>query len=123
MTRKRSLENELNTLCNNKYKGAQIRSKARWEEEGEKNTGYFLSLEAKHQTANVIREVVCDDGKRVNTDNEVLGEMCNFYKKLYSSNSISDISIENYFENIENICRLKDEDKQLCDVFPSMQEC
>ena len=40
MTRKRSLENELNTLCNNKYKGAKIRSKARWVEEGEKNTGY-----------------------------------------------------------------------------------
>ena len=65
LTRKILLENELNTICNNKYKVAQIRSKARWVEIGEKNTGNFPSLEGKHQTSNVIREVVCDDGKRV----------------------------------------------------------
>ena len=49
--------------------------------------------------------------------------MCNFYEKLYSSNSISNVSIENYVENVENMCRLRDEDKQLCDLFPSLQEC
>jgi len=38
------LQNELDTLYLEKAKGAFIRSRARWLEEGEKNTTYFLTL-------------------------------------------------------------------------------
>ena len=88
MIRKRELENELCVLCDNKYKGAQIRSKAKWIVEGEKNTSYFLGLESKHQTSNVIKEVLRNDGECVKSDNEILGEMCLFYETLYSSNHV-----------------------------------
>ena len=44
MIRKRELENELCILCDNKYKGAQIRSKAKWIVEGEKIQHIFLAL-------------------------------------------------------------------------------
>ena len=35
-------------ISNLKTKGAIIRSKARWHNEGEKNTKYFLNLEKRH---------------------------------------------------------------------------
>ena len=54
MTKKKKLEQELSELCDNKSKGAQIRSRAQWIEKGERNTSYFLSLEAKHQSSNII---------------------------------------------------------------------
>ena len=41
MLRKRDLEKELSDLCDDKFKGAQIRSRARWIEEGEKNQDIF----------------------------------------------------------------------------------
>ena len=45
MNKKRDLESQLNDLYNKKAKGAQIRSRAKWVDEGEKNTKYFLNLE------------------------------------------------------------------------------
>jgi hypothetical protein len=54
MLRKTELETQLDELYKNMAKGAQIRSKARWINEGEKNTSYFLRLENKHQ-AQVIK--------------------------------------------------------------------
>ena len=35
------LENELDELYNSKEKGAQIRSRAKWINDGEKNTNFF----------------------------------------------------------------------------------
>lgn len=49
MKRKKELENELDALSEIKSKGAQIRLRAKWIDEGEKNSSYFLRLENKHQ--------------------------------------------------------------------------
>lgn len=48
--RKKDLENQLDNLYEIKAKGAQIRSRSRGLDEGEKNTAYFLRLENKHQS-------------------------------------------------------------------------
>ena len=50
MNEKRKLEQELDSIYDNISKGAQIRSKAKWIREGERNTSFFLGLEKKHQT-------------------------------------------------------------------------
>lgn len=47
MIRKRNLQTQLNELYHKKAKGAQIKSRAKWINEGEKNTKYFLGLEKK----------------------------------------------------------------------------
>ena len=54
MNRKRELEDRLSELYDKKCKGAQIRSRSKWINEGEKNTSYFLNLEKRHQSSNVI---------------------------------------------------------------------
>lgn len=55
--KKRELETKLDGLYKYKAKGAQIRSRAKWIDEGERNTSYFLRLENKHQSHNVINKV------------------------------------------------------------------
>ena len=53
----KTLEAELDEIHDKKTKGAQIRSKLRWKEEGEKNSKYFLNLEKHNQSSNIIKEL------------------------------------------------------------------
>ena len=48
-------------------KGAQIRSKALWAEQGEKNTKYFLGLEKHRGKQKVMTTVKTQTGHVVNT--------------------------------------------------------
>ena len=122
MNRKRLLEAQLDTLCNEKAKGAQIRSRYKWVTEGEKNTKYFLGLETKQQSYNVIRELKSDENGICTTQNDIMGEMCSFYEKLYTSKNINDVDIDDYLSNIE-IPSLSSVDKEYCDEFPTLEEC
>ena len=47
MNRKRELEDRLSELYDQKCKGAQIRSRSKWINEGEKNTSYFFEFGKK----------------------------------------------------------------------------
>ena len=98
MNRKRLLEAKLDTLCNEKAKGAQIRSRYKWVTEGEK---YFLGLETKQHSYDVIRELKSDENGICTYQNDMMGEMCSFYEKLYTSKNINDVDIDNYISNIE----------------------
>ena len=73
--KKNPLENELSKLYDKKSKGAQIRSRVKWIEEGERNTSYFLGLEKHNQSKNVIKKVT-DQTKSVYSDNDILKEIC-----------------------------------------------
>ena len=113
----------MSELCDNKSKGAQIRSRAQWIEKCERNTSYFLSLEAKHQSSNIIKELVNEDGVSFKSDNKILGEMCNFYEKLYTSRNIRNEDIDIYLSSLENISCLSNDDKTFCETFPTIREC
>jgi hypothetical protein len=123
MNRKRYLETSLTNLINEKSKGAQIRSRANWVEKGEKNTSYFLRLENQRQTWNTIKQLK-SEGDTFTTDNdEILRKMGGFYEALYKSTDIDVNEIEDYFSkiNVENI--LNENDKQMLELFPTLQEC
>ena len=49
----------------------------------------------KHQTHNIIHEIV-KYGDVLTEDEDILGEMCKFYKKLYTSKSIPYNEINSY---------------------------
>ena len=120
MNRKRELENQLNEIIDTKSKGAQIRSRANWVNEGEKNTKYFLSLEKKNQSNNVITKLNTENGI-VSSESDVLKEMCSFYEKLYTSKSINDVDIDEYLS--DDVPNVDENDKILCDSFPTIDEC
>lgn len=94
-------KDKLESHCAYAAKGAQVRSRAQWYEDGERNTKYFLGLEKKRSTQNVISKLIADNGKPITSLLEILQEEVKFYKQLYKSRQISQESVQNYLKSIK----------------------
>ena len=68
-------------------KGMILHSKARYYEEGEKNTRYFFSLEKTNARNKIMSSVINDQGKLITEGKSSLKEQRDFYQKLYTSNA------------------------------------
>jgi len=108
------IERELDEMYTNDIRGAQIRSKVKWTEEGEKCTKYFLNLEKAHQTANTINQLRNEDGDIITDQSDLLKECCKFYSNLYTSQCIKGEDIDEYLSEIETTS-LDECDKILCE--------
>jgi len=108
------IERDLDNIYSDEIKGAQIRAKAKWVEEGERCNKYFLNLEKKQQISNVINILKDENGHEISDSHELLEECCNFYNKLYTSQSIPDKNIDEYLSSI-NIPSLSMSDKVVCE--------
>ena len=97
---KDKLKIELDEIYSVEAKGAQVRSKAKWVEEGERSTKYFLSLENKHQTLNTISKLSTEDGLTITDANSILKECKTFYRNLYTSEKIDIHKIRRYLANV-----------------------
>ena len=72
---------ELETLRNQKIKGIIFRSRAKWYEEGEKNTDYFLNLEKRNYINKNMSEIF-DNNNVLQTDNSKIKKInAAFFKK------------------------------------------
>ncbi len=111
---KQKCEEIINKHYENKAKGYQTRARSKWIEEGEKSTRYFLGLEKKKQSSNVINKLKVKD-YFIYKDKEILKEIAGYYEKLYSSNNIVTKDIINYLNNINGLKVLNDKEKKLCD--------
>ena len=58
---------ELETIIEYRTKGAIVRSKSQWYNEGEKNTKYFLNLEKRHCKQGTITQLKINDNDLVYT--------------------------------------------------------
>ena len=76
---------ELEQIIEHKTKGAILRSKCRWYNEGERNTKYFLNLEKRYYKNGVISQLKVDDDQFVTSDKDILNACESFYKNIYSS--------------------------------------
>ena len=99
-------------------------------ENGEKNSAYFLGLEKNRQYKNNIKQLFNEKNKIVHEDEDILKNMCNFYEKLYMSQSFNPfyedfykfLSIHNYlylpssafFENQDSSLLLVEKMKLQC---------
>ena len=92
----KTMEEKLENLYLNKVKGAQIRSRVQWLEEGEKNTKFFLGLEKSRQTKKSITALKNKDGKIVTEHSEILNIERSYYENLYKSTSPNLKDIKNY---------------------------
>ena len=101
---------KLDKIYDREVKGNFIRSRSQYLEEGEKSSRYFLNLEKKRQSENVIRKLKTNKGTHYK-DVDILRETCNFYKELYKDDNIKSEDINEYLNdmNIEN--RLNEKDK------------
>ena len=70
--RRRKLKEELDELYRKKSKGYQMRSRAKYVEDGERSTKYFLGLEKQRQIHNCISSLKNTNGQYVHSDKEIL---------------------------------------------------
>ena len=117
------LKKEINDFYEYKAKGYQIRSRAKWVEQGEQSTSYFLRLEKKHQVYNQIDTLMKDNGQMERTTEEILKETVSFYTKLYSTTSPSASDIDSYLVNTNFIHKLSPESSNICEGLISREEC
>ena len=73
---------KLEQISKRKTEGGMIRSKARWCEQGERNTRYFLNLERRNHLNKYITELKTENLTLYNPT-EILNEEYRYYKNLY----------------------------------------
>jgi hypothetical protein len=120
---RQQIKHTLDSLLHERAKGAQIRSRAQWVEEGERSTSYFLRLEKYRQTNNIINRLETSDGLKLTTDREILEEATHFYSSLYTSTNPSNENIEKYLDDTKFKTVLNEYDRSLCEGKVSLDEC
>ena len=107
-------QSKLDEMYINKANGAYIRSRARWIEEGEKNTAYFCKLEKRRQEYNSICSLVID-GEECTEPKRIANKVLHFYRDLYKS-SYSEQNASSFFDTINNLIPIIDDNfKEICD--------
>ena len=109
------IEAELDNIHKLRTKGAILRSKIKWAEEGEKSTSYFLNLEKTQQCNKVITQLIVENNVISDTE-DILNEEKKFYQTLYTETKNVAQEDINKFTSLLNIERVKEEDKIICDA-------
>ena len=87
---------EWENLLKSKTYGIILRSKAKWIEEGEKNSKYFLNLEKINYNSKHITKLINDKGEEIIEPQKILDEQKKFYMALYQTKlQGTEIEIEN----------------------------
>uniref|UniRef100_A0A8C6SMB2 Reverse transcriptase domain-containing protein n=1 Tax=Neogobius melanostomus TaxID=47308 RepID=A0A8C6SMB2_9GOBI len=102
-------------------KGAYIRSRAKWIEEGETNSSYFFALEKRNGKQKSLTALKVND--TITTDAKVISNhVFSFYSKLYTSDFDSKACVE-FISKIRQYCPVVgDSFKELCDSDLTLNE-
>lgn len=107
-----NLQIKLDELYKQKAKGAFIRSRTRWIEEGEQNSHYFFNLEKHHSKNNNINKLNVNG--IITEDHTMISNYCsNFYQNLYSS-KFSQASADTFLNSL-TVKAIEKHDMELCD--------
>lgn len=94
-----------------------LNTKARWFNEGEQSTKYFLNLQKRRSNDKNMKAVFLDDGTLTNERNRVLKETKSFYEQLYKANPNVRFDLKN-----ESDRYLTDEERTQADLPLSLQD-
>ena len=96
-------------------RGAQVRARSRWVEEGESSSAYFFRLEKKNGTDRNISALRASDGTLVTDKDELCDVFRSFYSDLFSAAPCELLS------NISSV--LPFDDSEVCEGLLSQEEC
>ena len=119
--KKMELKSEFEIELRLQAKASQIRSKAQYVEEGEKNTAYFLSLEKQRQISNTIYKIQTSDGILVKSNENIMSHIKMFYTDLYSTRHTEYVDYS-FIDSLDTP-RLKDGDQDICEGLITLMEC
>lgn len=121
------LKNVVNDIEEEKGKRAMVFSGARWIEEGERPTKYFLNLSRNRKIKKEVNVLQTDDNMLVTGNTNILNFCRDYFKNLYSTTQ------NNLIDDSHSLCReflgtldfpqLTDEDRALTDAPITNIEC
>ena len=88
---------ELEEKILERTKGIMFRSKAKWVEEGEKNTKYFFALEKARYNSKTCYKMIDEQGTEIVQQQDIIQLQKNFYQELYKSEEDVQFSLVNTF--------------------------
>ena len=109
-----SAKQEVENFHSEKTKGYILRSKCQMYEEGEKSTKFFLGLEKKRAISGTIDYLMGEGDKEINNYKEVLDEIKDFYKTLFSKKDLNGTDTQVFLEGL-NLPKISDSEKILCE--------
>ena len=116
------LRSKLDKLAAYKTKGAIIRSRTRWHEQGEKNTKYFLNLEKRQNSKSYISRLILKNDQEITNSDEILAHQKLFYQNLYTAVPTSD-EHDNLFFNDPSLTKLNENEQEELELPLTQKEC
>ena len=89
----------LEQLRKHKVEGIIIRSRAKWHEEGERSTSYFLNLEKRMFSDKLIASLENGDGKLITDQKEIIKRLVEYYRDMFKKRSVDSLS-ENFMDGV-----------------------
>ena len=108
-------------IIEHRTKGAVLRSKSQWYNEGERNTKYFLNLEKRHFKQATMSQLKINETDFITSDKAILSECESFYKDLYTSKVNKDFASDFFQQANETV--LSHEEQSFCEGFLFEKEC
>ena len=97
-----SVLGELAALDLDAAKGAQIRARARWVEEGETSSAYFFRLEKKRGADRWISALRDEDGYIVSSPTDLCLSFSSFYSSLFTSSPTDPVAQQELLGNVSS---------------------
>ena len=106
-----------------KTKSAIIISKARWCNEREKHSKYFMNLENRHFRRKTITQSKVSISSFVTNDSDILKECSSLYSMLYTSKNTAATSFSGSLFFRQEYLQLNEINKQKCEGLMTEKEC
>jgi len=102
-------------------KGAQVRSRIRWVEEGETSSAYFFGLEKKNAADRWISALRESDGSIVSSPSDLCRSFASFYSSLFTAD-VTDLAVQaSLLANLPSA--LPSDQASQCEGHLSVEEC
>ena len=119
-----NIRNEYELFYEHLSRGAIIRSRATWFEQGEKSNKYFLNLETYKKSKSCIRKVFTEDGFLTSDFKRIMKEVEAFYSSLYKRDNFKIPDDASYsFLSSQPIPKLSNDDALACEGSLTLEEC
>ena len=117
----RSVLDRLSSLDSTAAKGAQVRSRVKWVEEGEVSSAFFFRLEKKRSADRWISALRNPNGFIVSSPSGLCASLSGFYSSLFSASSTDDTARDSLLDNIS--ASLSPSEADCCEGLLTLGEC
>ena len=116
------IKGELATISEKKLQGHIVRSRAKWSEQTETNSSYFLGLESNNYTRKNINKLQIND-VNVTDPKIIMAHVKEYFQTLYGPDQSQMLRDANYITKLaDDIPKVSEIDRTLCDEELTLEE-